>query len=123
VPTGWVDRHLVLVVEAEDAAGQPVALAAGPRLPSAAGAKLAGTAGWIYGKQFKQRRGVVPLAFWQAFDDPVDTRLFPAQPDQRSFTFTVAPARVNVRLIYRRFWQPWIEEYGWGDQEWVVVAR
>src|SRR5262249_42318110 len=33
VPTGFVDRNLVLVVEATGAAGKPVALLRGPKLP------------------------------------------------------------------------------------------
>jgi hypothetical protein len=123
VPTGWIDRHLVLVVEAWDAAGQPLPLDGGSRLPPWAGAKLAGKPGWIYGKQFKQGTGDLPLAFWQAFEDPMDTRLFPGKDDPRSFAFAAAPAKVHVLLIYRRFWQPWIDEYGWGDQEMILVDR
>jgi hypothetical protein len=123
VPTGWIDRHLVLSVEAFDAAGQPVAQVAGPRLPAAAGTSLAGHPGYIFGKQFPQGLGKLPPAFWQIFDDPVDTRLFPGEVDRRVFVFAAVPARVQTRLIYRRFWQAWVEEYGWRDQEVVVAER
>ena len=37
VPTGFIDRHLILTVEGEDAAGKPVAVRDGPLLPAAAG--------------------------------------------------------------------------------------
>jgi hypothetical protein len=123
VPTGWIDRHLVLVVEAFDAAGQRVALIEGPRLPLGAGVKLAGAPGWIFGKQFNATPDAPPLAFWKSFDDPKDTRLFPGTVDRRSFTFAVAPVRVQVRLVYRRFWQAWIDKYGWADQEVVIAER
>ena len=37
VPTGFIDRHLILVVEAFDAANKSLKLIAGPKLPQAAG--------------------------------------------------------------------------------------
>ena len=42
VPTGFVDRNLVLVVHAADAKGKPVPLLGGPKLPAAAGQAVAG---------------------------------------------------------------------------------
>ncbi len=45
VPTGFIDRHLVLVVEAFDFRGQRVAARSGPLLDSAAGRRLRGNGG------------------------------------------------------------------------------
>jgi len=100
-----------------------VPLAGGSRLPPASGKILAGIAGWIYGKRFQDTPDNQPLAFWLAFDNPIDTRLFPGQVDQRVFAFANRPARIRVRLIYRRLWQPWIEEYGWSDQEMTIADQ
>src|SRR5262249_49801825 len=47
VPTGFIDRHLVLIVEAEDAQGKHVDAAAGPKLDAAAGRALVGQAGRV----------------------------------------------------------------------------
>src|SRR5207245_5572343 len=52
VPTGFIDRHLILIVIAFDAAGQAVPLVSGPRL-SAAAFDHEGQAGKVYAKQFK----------------------------------------------------------------------
>jgi hypothetical protein len=120
VPTGFIDRNLVLVVQALDRAGQAVAVRDGPRLPERAGKSVAGLAGWIYARQLLDRRGR-PLPFWAADDDPLDTRLHPGRPDRHEFTFGAAAERVRVRLLYRRFWPEVAESRGWPDNELVVV--
>src|SRR5262249_7583181 len=103
VPTGFIDRHLLLTVEAWDAGKKPVPLTVGPKLPRAA-ADLANVPGKLYGKWFPVGGRDSPLPFWLAHDDPVDTRLHPGKMDFAGFVFVQPVANVRVRLIYRRQW-------------------
>lgn len=119
VPTGFIDRHLILVAEGFDVQGQPVAAVAGPPLPVAAG-DLAGRAGYLYGKQLEGPDGRRPVAFWQPSREAEDTRLAPEQPDRRVWTFAATAARVRVRLLYRRFYQATAAAKDWPENEWVV---
>jgi hypothetical protein len=121
VPTGFIDRHLVLVIEGLDAKGKPVARKAGPTLPKSAG-ELAGQAGKLYAKALWTAQGK-PLPFWLADGKPVDNRLAPDQPDLLAFSLGPELDRVRVRLLYRRFWHEVAEAKRWPDNEIVVVDR
>jgi hypothetical protein len=123
VPTGFIDRHLLLVVEAFDAAGKPVPLRAGPRLPAAAGKDLAGVPGWLYARLLKDRDGRGPLPFWLPPAEVADTRLETGRPDRQTFTFAGGVAQVRTRLLYRRFWQEVADRKSWPDNEVRVVSR
>jgi hypothetical protein len=123
VPTGFVDRHLLLVVEGFDAAGAPLAPRAGPVLPAAAGRDLAGRPGRLYAKLLKDFEGRSPAPFWRADPDPVDTRLFPGRAERLAFDFPPALRRLRVRLIYRRFWQEVARAKGWPDEDVVLVEQ
>jgi hypothetical protein len=123
VPTGFVDRNLVLVVEASDAAGKPVALLRGPKLPPAAGHAVAGRPGQLYAKLLRGPRGEGPVPFWVELAEPEDTRLIPGRPEQGAYLFPGHPARVRVRLLYRRFWPQVAAERGWPENEVVVIDR
>jgi hypothetical protein len=120
VPTGFIDRHLLLVVQAFDGAGNPLPPASGPRLPTAAG-RWSGVPGWLYGKLLRDPHGNAPMSFWRPGSELTDTRLHAGQPDRRSFTFAERPSRVEVRLWYRRFWQTVAEARGWQDNDVLVV--
>jgi hypothetical protein len=122
VPTGFIDRHLVLVVEGFDAASRPISLASGSRLPSAAGT-WAGTPGWLYGKLLRDPDGKAPMPFWLPGLEMTDTRLHVGQPDHRSFVFASRPVRVEVRLWYRRFWQIVADARGWRDNDVLVLQH
>lgn len=122
VPGGYVDRHLVLAVEALDESGTTLSARKGPLLPSAAG-NLAGRPGRLFARLMADRAGRGPIPFWQATADPVDTRLEPDRPVRVSFVFPPATAEVRVRLIYRRFWDQVAREKGWPDNEVVVFDR
>jgi hypothetical protein len=123
VPTGFIDRNLLLVVQGFDADDQPVHLFSGPKLPPTAGHGYAGLPGWLYAKQLKSADGRHPVPFWLAHQEPDDSRLFPGRPDRREFWFAGGTNRLRVRLIYRRFWQEVAESKGWQDNEIVVVDR
>jgi hypothetical protein len=123
LPTGYIDRHLLLVVEAVDADDRPLPPAQGPVLPPAAGKALAGQPGKLYARLLKDFDGHSPAPFWKADPDPADTRLTPGAPDRATFVFPDATARVRLRLLYRRFWQQVADEKRWPDNEIVVAER
>jgi hypothetical protein len=114
VPTGFIDRHLLLAVEAIDKHGKAVAAQSGPVLSDLAGAGLAGKAGKLYGKG--------PAPFWRSAGEVTDTRLQPETPDVCEFIFPATAEQLRVRLLYRRFWQGAGETKGWADNE-IVIAE
>lgn len=122
VPTGFVDRHLLLVVEALDKDGNLVKPANGPLLPKEAG-NLAGQPGRLFAKQLRDFDGNTPVPFWRAQPDVTDTRLHPGQKNRTLFTFRAHVAHVRLRLLYRRFWQETAEAKGWPDNEIIVAER
>jgi hypothetical protein len=122
VPTGFVDRNLVLVVDAFDAAGRDVLSERGPVLPTLAG-DCAGLTGRLYAKQLHDFDGKNPAPFWRANPEFVDSRLFPERPDESEFVFPPETERVRVRLLYRRFWPEVARIKGWPKDEITVVDR
>ena len=103
VPTGFIDRHLVLAVEAFDDAGRALPLITGPSLPEAA-MDLKGVPGKLYAKLAHDPATGRPLPFWLAPNDPLDSRLFPGETDRITFAFARPVGHVRIRLIYRRQW-------------------
>ncbi|MGH7138041.1 MAG: multiheme c-type cytochrome, partial [Pirellulales bacterium] len=77
MPTGFIDRHLVLVMEPFGPGGEPLQPLDGPRLPEAAGEKLVGKAGHIFAKLLTDTAGHAPAPFWRAGVSLTDTRLLP----------------------------------------------
>ena len=123
VPTGFIDKHLILVVEGEDAAGKRVALRSGPTLSSIVGKQLAGRPGKLYAKLLRDFDGRSPVPFWRADPDPVDTRLTPGRADVTEFIFERQLTKVHVRVLYRRFWMEVGRSKGWPDAAVTVLQR
>jgi hypothetical protein len=123
VPTGFVDRNLLLVVEALAGDGSALRAQSGPILPEVAGDGLAGRPGRLYAKLLKDFDGHSPVPFWRAQPEAVDTRLVPGQADRSVFTFPAEAERVRVRVVYRRFWQQQAEVKGWTDHERTVMDQ
>jgi hypothetical protein len=123
VPTGFVDRHLLLVVEGLGAEETVVALDAGPRLPAVAGRELAGRPGRLFAKLLKDFDGHSPAPFWKADPEPTDTRLTPGESDVSRYTFSSAVERLRVRLVYRRFWEEVARRKKWPDQDLIVFEK
>lgn len=122
VPTGFVDRHLVLIVEWLDGDGQQVEARSGPQLPRYAGPGLSGLSGRIYGKILHDDDAPVP--FWRADDGKTeDTRLTPGQADRITFRVTADVQRVRLRLLYRRTWPEVAAAKAWPDNESMIVER
>jgi hypothetical protein len=122
VPTGFVDRHLVLLVSASDAKGKPVDLTDGPRLPASAG-KWKGAAGVLYAQQLIGESDRTPIPFWLHVTKTRDTRLRPERPDRQTFTFAEPARRVTVQVWYRRFWQDVADARGWTDNDLLVLEK
>ncbi|HZT79510.1 MAG TPA: hypothetical protein VFA26_04795 [Gemmataceae bacterium] len=123
VPTGYIDRHLLLVVEGLDGQGRPAAARSGPRLPPAAGKSLAGSRGRLYGRLLTDFDGISPAPFWRSDGTVQDTRLTVGKPDRSAYVFRTGVEAVRVRLIYRRFWQQVAEVKKWPDNETVVFEQ
>jgi hypothetical protein len=121
VPTGFVDRNLVLVLEALDVAGERLPARSGPALPPLVGPQLAGLPGRLYAKQLTDFEGHAPVPFWRARPEVTDTRLSPDRPDRTVFEFPAETVRVSLRLLYRRFWPQVAEAKGWPDDEIRIV--
>src|SRR5262249_2198196 len=73
VPTGFIDRNLVLIVEGEDSNGVPLKLVKGPLLPPSAGKKMAGLPGRLFAKQLSDPEGLSPIPFWLQHGEMIDT--------------------------------------------------
>jgi hypothetical protein len=74
LPTGFIDRHLILTIEATDQEDKPLAAQSGPILPEAAG-DLAGRPGRLFARLLTDEQGHAPIPFWQATAPPLDSRL------------------------------------------------
>jgi hypothetical protein len=121
VPTGFIDRNLVLLVEPLDAEGATLAARSGPTLPPVSGEEVAGKPGRLYAKLLLAKDGKNPEPFWKTEADVTDTRLVPGKPDRSEYTFATEATHLRVRLIYRRFWPQVARDKGWKDNETVVV--
>jgi hypothetical protein len=119
VPTGFVDRNLVLLVEGLRN-GKTVAARQGSMLPEMAGDGFAGRSGRLYAKVLKDFDGLKPAPFWRADSDAEDSRLRPGEADRSVYLFATDVERVRYRLVYRRFWPEVTRIKGWPDDRIVV---
>ncbi len=121
VPTGLPDRSLMLVVEAFDSGGKPVAMEKGSTLPLLAGTELTGKAGKVFAKILHDLDGRSPAPFWRAAQEFDDIRLEPGKSDKTEFIFLASTMKVSAKLVYRRFWPEVAKSKGWPDDAWVVA--
>ncbi|HEV3143652.1 MAG TPA: multiheme c-type cytochrome [Gemmataceae bacterium] len=120
VPTGFIDRHLVLVVIARDDTGKEVPPVEGPRLPELAG-EVRGQPGRLYAKILKDFAGHSPVPFWRADTRPEDSRLLPGQTETSTWLFPASTRKVEARLLYRKFWTEVAAAKGWPENEMEVA--
>ncbi len=119
LPTGFIDRHLVLSVEPRSAEGAAVDVIGGPVLPPAAGAAWAGRPGRLFAKLLTDEDNR-PAPFWRSGLRLEDTRLAPDSPQVIRFELPDDAASVRVRLLYRRFWPETTQSKSWPSDEIVV---
>ena len=122
VPTGFVDRHLILLVEAFDANQQPIAPNLGEQLPAAVGPDWADKAGSVFAKQLVAPDGSTPVPFWTAGVRWQDTRLRPDHRATYTYGFPPTAARFRVRLVYRRFWYATMTDMRWASAPMSIVV-
>lgn len=120
-PTGFADRHLMLLVEGTDAAGKEAALLRGDVLPRRAGS-AAGKPGRLFGNQHLNPAGD-PLPFWVPEGTWIDSRLAPGNAESATWRFAPSIRSVRIRVVHRRFWPIVAETRGWKDYETVIVDR
>jgi len=123
VPTGFVDRNLLLVVEALGPDGKLIRPSRGPKLPGFAGREWAGKAGKVYAKRLSDFEGHSPVPFWRAKPEIEDNRLIPGQAEVTEWRFPAGSSRMRLRLIYRRFWPETAKGKGWPADDMVVIER
>jgi hypothetical protein len=131
IPTGFIDRHVILLVEAVDKTRDEEASygaahqgADAPRsplnpvLPVAVGPELAGKPGRLFAKLLADEQGR-PVPFWRSGAEVLDTRLVPERTVISRFQF--APAeQIRVRLLYHRFWEEVRQAKGWPEETIVI---
>jgi hypothetical protein len=123
VPTGFVDRNLLLIVEAFGVNESVMPPIDGPTLSSLAGPSWTGQAGRIYAKQLKDFDGKGPVPFWRARPEVEDNRLSPGQPDSSEWRFPSSATRLRLSVIYRRFWPETGKTKGWPVDDLAVVNQ
>lgn len=121
IPTDVPIRSMILVVEALDSNGNPLALREGPVNPAYSG-DYGGTPGKTFAKVLRDEwTGEAPTgAYWRPVTILEDTRLPALATDTTAYTFA-APAgqaiTVNVRLIFRRAFYELMQQKGWDDPD------
>jgi hypothetical protein len=124
IPTDSPLRHMMLVVEAKDANGQPLSATAGSVLPEWAG-NYSDQPGRMFAKVLQDEwTGEMPTgAYWRPVRLVSDTRL-PAFKTSASYYQFAIPAGsagqdviVETRLIFRRAYQQLQEWKGWTDPD------
>jgi hypothetical protein len=113
---------MILVVEAKDAQGRPLALRNGPTLPDWAG-NYAGQPGQTYAKVLQDEwTGEAPTAaYWRPVKIIADTRIPAFGTDRSQYVFDLSAgssgATVEARLYFRRNFQKLMEQKGWTDED------
>jgi len=122
IPTDAPQRHMILVVEAKDAQGRPLALRSGPVLPAWAG-NYAGQPGQTYAKILRDEwTGEAPTAaYWRPVKIVADTRIPAFATDRSRYAFDLpassSGAIVEARLFFRRNFQKLMAQKGWTDAD------
>jgi hypothetical protein len=127
VPTDSPLRHLILVVEATDAASNTLPLSDGPLLPTWTG-NYAGQPGRAFALILEDEwTGESPTAaFWRPIRLVEDTRLAAMATDVSHYTFAApanGPITVEARLIFRRAFQQLMTWKGWTDPDILMESE
>jgi hypothetical protein len=124
IPTDAPIRSMILVIEALDANGMPLAFHQGSVNPAYSG-NYGGLPGKTFAKVLKDEwTGEIPTAaYWRPVSIVADTRLAAFATDTSRYTF-VAPTdgavTIRARLVFRRAFQQLAEQKGWNDPDIVM---
>ena len=140
VPTDSPLRHLILLVQATDTAGNKLAYSAGPVVPDwggqgdPAGGYYAGLPGKAYAKVLQELwTYTMPSgAYWNQTRVVSDNRLAAFETDTSTYTFTAPQGgdiTIKVTLLFRRAFIELMDQKGWQvpdivmEQETIVLNR
>jgi hypothetical protein len=125
VPTDHPGRHMILHISAFTSDGTPVPLRIGTRLPVWIG-DLAGEPGHVHAKVLRNARtGEFPAVdYWNPTLIHSDTRIPAKETHTSTYEFEIGdkPVRVEIRVLFRRLFQPIAERYRW-DIETLILAE
>lgn len=121
IPTDAPIRSMILVVEALDANGSPLALLEGPVNPDYSG-NYGGVPGKTFAKVLRDDwTGETPTgAYWRPVTIVEDTRLAALATDTTRYIFDAPPGEaitVHVRLVFRRAFAGLMAQKGWDDPD------
>jgi len=133
IPTDNPMRHLILVVEAEDSAGEPLELVDGPRLEDYAGignpqeGYYAGLPGMVYAKILEDlwTENTPSGSYWNPTRLIIDNRIPALETASSDYAFSEpegGEATITVRLIYRRAFIELMDQKGWNTPD-ILVAE
>jgi hypothetical protein len=127
IPTDAPIRSMILVVEALDANGNPLAIRQGPLNPAYSG-NYAGKPGKTFAKVLKDEwTGETPTtAYWRPVTIVEDTRLAALATDTTRYNFDLPAgkvAKVNINLVFRRAFQALAQQKGWNDPDIVMKSE
>lgn len=133
VPTGETMRNLILLVEARDAAGQPLKLVSGGRLPDWAGqgdparGNYAGLPGAIFARVLADAAGHLNVRPWQASRVALDNRLRPKTTRTLEFVYELRDPQdepsAEARLIYRPVVRSLAQTKGWAVEDILITSK
>ena len=127
VPTDHPGRQLLLEVRAEDGAGRPLTLLAGPRLPAWSG-EQAGQPGEAYAKVLADVvTGAAPVvSYWKPSRIVSDNRIAAGETARTAYTFLLPPGaaqvQVTAELRFRRLFAETAVAKGWNTAD-IMMAR
>jgi len=126
-------RNVILVVDAVDDDGKPLAHTGGKKelLSPLAGMgqsprDFGGHVGAMFARPFVTKAGKLPTGGFNADHIMFDTRIYPGQTAKHIFHFkrpASGHAKVRVRLIYRWAFKPLVDKKGWKMDDIVIVDR
>jgi len=126
-------RNVLLVVDAVDDAGKPLAHTGSKKelLPPLAGMgtslrDFGGHVGSMFARPFATKTGKAPTGGFNADHALFDTRIYPGKTAHRVFHFAKPAsghAKVRVRLIYRWAFKPLVDRKGWKMDDIVIADR
>ena len=133
IPTDSPLRHLILVVEGEDGAGQPLKLTDGPILENYTGVGnphegyYAGLPGVVYAKILEDLwTEITPSgSYWNPTRLISDNRITAMETAKSKYTFSApeqGEATISVKLLYRRAFIELMDQKGWDVPD-ILIAE